>query len=39
LGGLITVKYAENLDDFALAFDPDALTGEYLDNYYASPHE
>ena len=34
LGGLITVKYAENLDDFALAFDPDALTGEYLDKFY-----
>ena len=28
------VKYAENLNEFFLAFDPDALRGEELDEFY-----
>ena len=28
------MKYAENLSEFALAFDPDVLTEEYLNEFY-----
>ena len=33
-GRVLPMKYAKNLNEFALAFDPDALSGKDLDEFY-----